>query len=181
MIWIYESVAWQNSRAVIQMLMCIYFQVALVVIHNISYIVWHFVVHCRYECLQADISLHKCGVLMMNVTWTSMSSRLVKMSLSLKVFVATMMELLQTISHREDYQVPRIRRNRSSSLYILCKRFCHFITVIIKICRPQWLDVEVERGHQQRLFDCSDLLTLTADSGRNWSPYVSQTWKASKV
>ena len=92
--------------------------------------VWYYEtcdIHCRYECLQVDISLHKSGVLTMtDVTWTSMFTRSVKIALSLKVSVVTMMELLQTISHREDYQVQLFRRNRSTSLNIFCKTFSCF-------------------------------------------------------
>jgi len=80
-----------------------------------------FGVYCRYECHQVAISLLKCCATV-NVSSTSSSTRSLEIKMSLKVSAETMTDLVQTISHKEDYQVLLIYRNQSSLLKVLCKR-----------------------------------------------------------
>jgi len=103
--------------------------VLVITLHCSCIMMWHcatFVARCRYECLQVDMSLLKCGVMMTSVSWTPLSTRSVKIALTLKVSVETTTAMVRTISLKQDYHIPLIHRNRSSLLNIFCKTFSCF-------------------------------------------------------
>ena len=86
--------------------------------------------HCRYECRQVDIWLLKPGVLALSVSWTSLSTRSVKIEIFLKVSVATSTVILATTSHKEDCHIHLIHANQSRCLDTFCKSFRYFVAVV---------------------------------------------------